>query len=200
MRIRWLIKMKNETQNNIAANYVPIEKYDSIKDSATSCAKDELIENLLKTAVDHDLCNDETPISEIQTETLNTWVGMHSHQNACNNLEDKTSILLANFYPDAIGKIATSEVYLFASLVFDLSKLGFKVTIGFVKGLPTSKLEVWIICKEKDYSILESATKIINDYIVQNRKDVNCVFVGENQLISNKTPKFVMQFGEYKMK
>lgn len=93
-------------------------------------------------------------------------------------------------FPKAVGKVNVAEMVLIVSLAGVLKK----VEIGALKQSSDTDLEIWIICETKDYTMLERAIEIINDYISANQKNVNGVFIKRSQIQANKMPDFIIKF------
>lgn len=179
--------MKNNTN---LSGYLAIENYKQVKQLATESEKDELIKNLLTAVADNDLINNETMASEVQNAVVDKWVTIQKIKVP--NVEINANQFLLNYFPKAIGIISVDEVFLLAELAKKLDKEN--VCVGVRKPFKTSTIEIWLVCMEKNYKILEDATDVSHRYLLKTGKDVNYVFLSKKQLTSHSAPKFLIQF------
>lgn len=181
-----LKRNKKNTVNTLL--YSSVHEYQSVKRNTSTEAKDELIENLLKLAVDHDLYDCAEPISELNENYINRWVDTQQEKNKCVSFIDQYNAILASIFPKAVGKTEPSEIVLVA-------ELGKNPNVSEVKAAKDSKesaLEIWIICRCNKYTVLETASDIISNYIAKNQKDVNFVVIDKDQLTEKQLPEFII--------
>lgn len=183
--------MQNNVQT-LKVKFVSLAKYDSIKNYATSSEKDQLVKSLLTIAGEHDLYENNTPISEISEQVVENWVSIQEAKSSYQMVSDQMNTLILNCFPKAFGKIKFPEIVLIGQLIQACGQ----VRIGVLKQTSESILEIWIICKDRKYEILEKAAETINHYIIEKHTDVNCVVIKESQLIDAKTPNFIMSIGK----
>lgn len=187
-------KSQIDNESDMDATYTSIDAYNSVKSIASPNDKDDLVESLIKLSAECDISGGRS-VSKIQCDYMESWVKIQQDKSQCEHARDEVDALLAKYFPLAIGKITLDELSLFVDLATKFDD----VTVGAVKPLPSSELEIWLICENKNYNILDSASEIINGYFKKCHKVVNCVFVGESQLKNGKIPAFVMQLGKLKV-
>jgi hypothetical protein len=166
---------------------VSLERYKETKNLASSEAKDQLIESLCKLAYVHDLSDQKIPISAKSSKCIDEWCAIQSTstQNLELLLTRKLNNIIRSAYPNCDAEYSLNEI----SLATRIKKIN--PEIAKIKCLkPLDKIEIWIVCDVKDYSVLEKATDLINDYQAKYHTSIDCVFTARNQLIKERLPRF----------
>lgn len=181
--------------DTVKSGYLAIENYRQVENAASEHEKDVLIKILLQAVADNDLNGTEIMASEVQNAVLGEWISIQSIKaTAVSKTEIASKQFLVKYFPKALGIVSADEVVLLAKLAKKITEAFSGVLIGLRKPLKTSTLEIWLICEQKDYKILEDATDISHNYLLKTGKDVNFVFVSKKQLASHNIPEFLIRF------
>lgn len=163
--------------------YIAIANYNSVKDFASHTDKDILFSQLLFASCEQELNDSDVSICERHNEIVDTWVSLQNTKRVCKEALD---VYLLSFYPKAYNLITLSEFILLRNiqqLSPDNIRLGVLYSLG--------SYELWIICKTRDYDLLDQVSGLVVQYEGKSGKTINCVWATEEKMQIISQPEFI---------
>lgn len=101
--------------------------------------------------------------------------------------EEELDAYLQSHFPKARGKLHPQE-FLLMRCIKQLAPENLRLGVLYYFGA----YELWIICKRKDYKLLEQASEYLIEYESAMKATVNCIWVSEEKLQSLPPPRFII--------
>ncbi len=101
--------------------------------------------------------------------------------------EEALDAYLQSCFPKARGKLHPQE-FLLMRCIKQLAPDNLRLGVLYYFGA----YELWIICKRKDYKLLEQASEYLIEYESAMKATVNCIWVSEEKLSTLPPPRFMI--------
>lgn len=140
----------------------PYSKYAILKDYSSTKEKDNLIQSIL---------SDNSEFSEKEEQVNNAfgeWLGLQENKHKSNAPIENKYLFIAQ----SIKSINKNEI-----------------NIGIVDN--KNKYEFWIICKTKDYAILDNIYDIYENHYHEIPKPIDFIFLSERQFVGKDNVVFL---------
>ena len=142
------------------------ERYKALKSYSTNQEKDQLIIDVLT----DDLFRDK---QEQITKAFNKWETIQACKALCS-----LSVSISK----------ESWKSMFAKFIKEIAPLNF--TVGYRQMSETNEVEYWVICKEKDYSLLDKISELCIEYENKLPFRVGIVFTSIRQFVGKDIVTF----------
>ena len=142
------------------------ERYKALESYSTNREKDQLIIDVLT----DDSFQDK---QEQVAKAFNKWVAIQTCKALCS-----LSVSISK----------ASWKHMFAKFIKEIAPLNF--TVGYRQMSETNEVEYWVICKEKDYSLLDKISELCIEYENKLPFKVGIVFTSVKQFVGKDIVTF----------